>query len=137
MVDGALLAHMGMADMRVPIAYALHHPRRALVTMPPVDLASGLSLDFVAPDEQTFPAVALAREAGARGDVCACALNAANEVAVRSFLAGVLPFLGITAVVEEIIAQSDEGSFGTYEDVVAVDTWARRRASEACARRSG
>lgn len=136
MVDGALLAHMGMPDMRVPIAYALHHPRREPVTMPRLDLASGLSLEFMAPDEQTFPAIGLAREAGERGDVCACALNAANEVAVRCFLAGVLPFLGITAVVEEIIASSDEGSFGTYDDVVAVDTWARRKAAEACARRS-
>jgi 1-deoxy-D-xylulose-5-phosphate reductoisomerase len=136
MVDGALLAHMGMPDMRVPIAYALHHPRRAPVAMPPVDLATGLSLDFSAPDEQTFPAIGLAREAGVRGDVDACALNAANEVAVRAFLAGLLPFTGITGVVEEVIEQSDGGSFGTYADVVAVDTWARCKASEACARRS-
>jgi 1-deoxy-D-xylulose-5-phosphate reductoisomerase len=136
MVDGALLAHMGMPDMRVPIAYALHHPRRAPVAMPPVDLAAGLSLDFEAPDEQTFPAIGLAREAGARGDVAACALNAANEVAVRSFLAGFLPFSSISAVVAEVIEQSDGGSFGTYDEVVAVDTWARRRATDACARRS-
>lgn len=136
MVDGALLAHMGTPDMRVPIAYALHHPRRAPVTMPQVDLASGLSLDFLAPDEQTFPAIGLAREAGERGDVCACALNAANEVAVRCFLAGLLPFSGITAVVEEVIAQSSGGSFGTFDDVVAVDKWGRRKATEACARRS-
>lgn len=136
MVDGALLAHMAMPDMRVPIAYALHHPHRAPVSMASVDLAAGLSLDFLAPDEQTFPAIGLARAAGERGDASACALNAANEVAVRSFLAGVLPFSGITAVVEEIIAQSDGGSFGTYDEVVAVDTRARRKATEACARRS-
>jgi 1-deoxy-D-xylulose-5-phosphate reductoisomerase len=136
MVDGALLAHMGMPDMRVPIAYALHYPRRVSVAMPRVDLASGTSLDFAAPDEQTFPAIGLAREAGRRGDMSACALNAANEVAVRSFLGGLLPFSGITAVAEEVVDQSAGGFFGTYDEVAAVDYCARRKAAEACARRS-
>ncbi len=135
MVDGALLAHMGMPDMRVPIAYALHHPRRLPVAMPPVDLTAGLSLDFAAPDEETFPAIGLAREAGARGDAVACALNAANEVAVRAFLCGGLQFSGITAVVEEVSEHCDGGSFGTYDEVAAVDTWARHKATEVCARR--
>jgi 1-deoxy-D-xylulose-5-phosphate reductoisomerase len=84
MVDGALLAHMGMPDMRVPIAYALGYPERVAVHVVPLDLRSGLSLEFGAPDEEAFPAIRLAREAGARGDACACALNAANEVAVHA-----------------------------------------------------
>jgi 1-deoxy-D-xylulose-5-phosphate reductoisomerase len=136
MVDGALLAHMGMPDMKVPIAYALHHPGRALVDTPRLDLESGLSMEFGRPDEEAFPAIRLAREAGSRGDASTCALNAANEVAVRAFLGGSLPFLGITAVVAEVLEQSQSGAVGTYEQAVAVDTWAREKAYMACARRS-
>jgi 1-deoxy-D-xylulose-5-phosphate reductoisomerase len=134
MVDGALLAHMGMPDMRVPIAYALGYPERVAVHVVPLDLRSGLSLEFGAPDEEAFPAIRLAREAGARGDACACALNAANEVAVHAFLEGTLPFLGICSVVAEVIGESKDGHLGTYEEAVLVDGWARNRAAEACRR---
>jgi 1-deoxy-D-xylulose-5-phosphate reductoisomerase len=137
MVDGALLAHMGMPDMKVPIAYALHHPRRAPVDTPRLELVNGVSLDFGRPDERVFPAIRLAREAGAGGDACTCALNGANEVAVNAFLAGELPFLGITEVVAEVLAQGVPGAVGTYEDAVAVDEWARDRARQACAHRRG
>ncbi|MFH0915547.1 MAG: 1-deoxy-D-xylulose-5-phosphate reductoisomerase [bacterium] len=132
LVDGALLAHLGVADMRVPIAYALHYPERAPVDVRPLDLSRGLSLEFAGPDEETFPAIRLAREAGARGDAAACALNAANEVAVHAFLDGLLPFLGICQVVKQVSEQSVAGSLGTFEEVVAVDEWARRKAEEAC-----
>jgi 1-deoxy-D-xylulose-5-phosphate reductoisomerase len=132
MVDGALLAHLGVADMRVPIAYALHHPNRRPVEVARLDLSGGMSLDFRAPDEETFPAIRLAREAGAKGDAATCALNAANEVAVHSFLDGVLPFLGIYDVVRRIVEANEGGSFGTYEEVAAVDGSARRAAAEAC-----
>lgn len=132
LVDGALLAHLGVADMRVPIAYALHYPERAPVAVQPLDFSKGLSLEFTAPDEETFPAIRLAREAGARGDAATCALNAANEVAVHAFLDGILAFPGIYEVVEAVSEQSVAGSLGTFEEVVAVDEWARRRAEEAC-----
>ncbi len=99
----------------------------------PLDLSGGLSLEFSAPDEETFPAIRLAREAGARGDAATCALNAANEVAVRAFLDGILPFPGICQVVEAVLEQSGAGPLGTYGEVVAVDEWARRKAAEACA----
>lgn len=132
LVDGALLAHMGAADMRVPIAYALHYPERNPVSVGRLDLAGGLSLDFEAPDEEVFPAVSLAREAGAKGDAATCALNAANEVAVRAFLGGTLPFAGIYHVVDTVVRQSEGGSFETYTEAVAVDAWARRSAAEAC-----
>jgi 1-deoxy-D-xylulose-5-phosphate reductoisomerase len=134
MVDGALLAHLGMPDMRVPIAYALHYPERTALTAPTLDFSAGMSLEFRSPDEEAFPAIALAREAGARGDACTCALNAANEVAVRAFLEGSLPFLGICEVVEEVIGESDGGSLGTYEEAAIVDTRARHLAVEACGR---
>jgi 1-deoxy-D-xylulose-5-phosphate reductoisomerase len=133
LVDGALIAHLGVADMRVPISYALHYPDRAPVAVERLDLATGLSLDFAAPDEGTFPAIRLSREAGARGDAAACALNAANEVAVRAFLKGELAFLGISEVVKTVAEAGAGGSFGTYDEVVAVDRWARQAARDRCA----
>jgi 1-deoxy-D-xylulose-5-phosphate reductoisomerase len=136
MVDGALLAHLGVADMRVPIAYALHYPERAPVAVQRLDLASGISLQFEAPDEEAFPALGLARDAGAKGDAATCALNAANEVAVRSFLERALPFPGITQVVRNVVQASEGESFGTYAEAAAVDKWARLAAKEACDARS-
>jgi len=137
MVDGALLAHMGMPDMRVPIAYALDYPERGRVDTPRLALEDGLSLDFGRPDEHTFPAIRLARDAGAGGDKCTCAMNAANEVAVHSFLASSLGFLGIVEVVREVVEATGPGDVGTYEEAVAVDSWARDLAREACARGAG
>lgn len=131
--DGALLAHMGTPDMRVPIAYALHHPLRPTLAVERMDLSRGVSLDFAAPDEKTFPAIALAREAGLKGDAATCALNAANEVAVQAFLEGKLPFLGIGEIVEGVVRQSPGGSFRTYEEAVSVDKWARDVAARALA----
>jgi 1-deoxy-D-xylulose-5-phosphate reductoisomerase len=136
MRDGALVAHLGVADMRVPIAYALHHPQRIAVAVERLDLSRGLSLEFAALDEGTFPAVCLAREAGVQGDAATCALNAANEIAVRAFLEGDLPFLGISEVVQEVVQGSAAGYFGTYDEVVVVDLQARRMAAEVCARHS-
>lgn len=133
LVDGALLSHLGRPDMRVPIAFALHYPERVHVATAKLDMCSGVSLDFETPDERTFPAIRLARAAGAKGDRCTCALNAANEVAVRTFLDGRLPFLGISEVVEAVISRSDGGSFGTYEEVAAVDCEARLMARDICA----
>ncbi len=132
--DGALLAHMGVADMRVPIAYALHYPERAPVPVDRLDMRSGLCLDFAAPDEETFPSIGLARRAGLLGDSAACALNAANEVAVNAFLSGTLPFPGIFEVVRLAVERSRSETFGTYADVVAVDEKARQTAGEDCRR---
>lgn len=125
MVDGALLAHLGVADMRVPIAYALQFPDRRTLDVPRLDFARSFSLDFHPPDEETFPAIQVARKAGKRGDRATCALNAANEVAVEAFLDGRLPFLGISEVVARVVEESDLGGFGTYEEVESVDSWAR------------
>lgn len=133
LVDGALLAHMGVADMRVPIGFALHYPERAPMSIPELDLASVGALGFERPDGVTFPAMDLAREAGFRGDKATCSLNAANEVAVNAFLAGRLPFLGIAELVGAVLGESPAGDLGTYEEVVDVDTWARHKAQKICA----
>jgi 1-deoxy-D-xylulose-5-phosphate reductoisomerase len=126
--DGAALAHLGYPDMRVPISYALTYPERAATSIPPLDLASGVTLEFHAPDLETFPLLALAREAGERGGTSPCAFNAANEVAVAAFLDGRLPFLAIADVVAEALAVVDGEAARDLDDLVDADAEARRAA---------
>jgi 1-deoxy-D-xylulose-5-phosphate reductoisomerase len=127
--DGASLAHLGYPDMRVPISYALTYPERRATPVEPFDLASGLILEFSAPDEDAFPCLALARAAGEEGGTAPCVLNAANEVAVASFLDGQLPFLGIPDVVERTLSTVETGPAETLAELVAIDAEARRVAS--------
>jgi 1-deoxy-D-xylulose-5-phosphate reductoisomerase len=122
--DGATLAHLGYPDMRVPISYALTYPERAATPLPPLDLAS-LTLEFQTPDLETFPMLALAREAGERGGTYPCAFNAANEVAVAAFLEGELPFLGIAEVVAEVLSRVDGAPARDIEDLLEADAQAR------------
>jgi 1-deoxy-D-xylulose-5-phosphate reductoisomerase len=127
--DGASLAHLGYPDMRVPISYALTYPERAATPIAPLDLASGLILEFSAPDEDAFPCLALARAAGEAGRTAPCVLNAANEIAVASFLDGRLPFLGIPEVVERTLNSVDTVVAHDLEELLAIDEEARRVAS--------
>ncbi len=129
--DGATLAHLGYPDMRVPISYALHHPDRADVPVETLDLASVGSLEFEPPDEDTFPCLRLAREAGMAGGTAPCVLNAANEVAVAAFLAGGLPFAAIAEVIERTLDSMPAAPVGHFSDLFAVDAEARERAGEA------
>jgi 1-deoxy-D-xylulose-5-phosphate reductoisomerase len=115
--------------MRVPISYALTYPERAATPLRPLDLTE-LTLEFRAPDVETFPMLALAREAGARGGTYPAAYNAANEVAVASFLAGRLPFLGIAELVEDVLARVDGAPAGSLTDLIQADATARRFAQE-------
>ncbi|TMK71089.1 MAG: 1-deoxy-D-xylulose-5-phosphate reductoisomerase [Actinobacteria bacterium] len=131
--DGAALAHLGYPDMRVPISYALTYPERAATPIPSLDLASGLSLEFHAPDLETFPLLALARGAGEQGGTFPCVFNAANELAVAAFLEGRLPFLGIAEVVEETLAASDGASARDLDDLVEADASARELAERTLA----
>jgi 1-deoxy-D-xylulose-5-phosphate reductoisomerase len=124
--DGAALAHLGYPDMRVPISYALTYPGRAATPVPALDLASGLTLEFAAPDLETFPLLALGREAGERGGTYPCAFNAANEVAVAAFLEGRLSFLGIADAVADVLAAVDGAAARDLDDLVEADAQARR-----------
>jgi 1-deoxy-D-xylulose-5-phosphate reductoisomerase len=126
--DGAALAHLGHPDMRVPISYALTYPERAATPIEPLDLAGGLTLEFEAPDLETFSMLALAREAGDRGGTYPCAYNAANEVAVAAFLEGRLPFLGIADVVDRALASVDGAAASDLDELVQADAEARRAA---------
>jgi 1-deoxy-D-xylulose-5-phosphate reductoisomerase len=131
--DGAALAHLGYPDMRVPISYALTYPERAVTPVPALDVASGLTLEFHAPDVETFPLLRLAREAGERGGTYPCVFNAANEVAVTAFLDGRLPFLGIADAVEDALAAVDGEPARDLADLVEADAEARRLTLEKAA----
>jgi 1-deoxy-D-xylulose-5-phosphate reductoisomerase len=128
--DGGSLAHLGYPDMRVPISYALTYPERAETSVPPLDLASGVTLEFSAPDLDTFPLLELARRAGEQGGSAPCVFNAANEVAVSAFLEGRLPFLAIDEVVGDALDAIEHGHPRDLEELVTVDAAARQRAEE-------
>ena len=121
--DGASLAHLGHPDMRVPIAYALHHPERVDVPVPALDLAQVGSLTFEPPDLEAFPALGLAFAAARAGGTAPCVLNAANEVAVHAFLGERLGFMGIPAVIEGTLEQLP----GPHRALVRVALRGRRR----------
>jgi 1-deoxy-D-xylulose-5-phosphate reductoisomerase len=125
--DGAALAHLGYPDMRVPISFALTYPERAATPVPQLDLA-GLTLEFEAPDLETFPLLSLARRAGEQGGTYPCTFNAANEVAVAAFLAERLPFLGICETVEETLASVGGAPARDLSELVEADAQARRLA---------
>ena len=129
--DGAALAHLGYPDMTVPISYALTYPERAATDVPQLDLASGLVLEFEAPDLDAFPLLALARRAGETGGTYPAAFNAANEVAVAAFLDGTLPFLGIAEVVAAVLEGADGAPARDLADLVEADAAARRLAAGA------
>jgi 1-deoxy-D-xylulose-5-phosphate reductoisomerase len=128
--DGATLAHLGYPDMRVPIAYALHHPNRTEVPLPALDLPAVGALTFEQPDMETFSCLRLARAAGIAGGTAPCTLNAANEVAVHAFLSGRLPFLGIAAVIEGTLDRLPSRTVHSFDSLMDADLESRRVASE-------
>jgi 1-deoxy-D-xylulose-5-phosphate reductoisomerase len=128
--DGATLAHMGHPDMRVPIAYALHHPERVEVPVPALDLATVGRLDFEPPDIDAFPCLRLARAAAQAGGTATCVLNAANEVAVHAFLGGRLDFPGIPAVIESTLERLPAARVHSFDTLYDADAEARRLAAE-------
>jgi 1-deoxy-D-xylulose-5-phosphate reductoisomerase len=128
--DGATLAHLGYPDMKVPISYALHHPERADVDVPRLDLAAVGELTFEPPDLDTFACLRLALEAGRAGGTAPCVLNAADEVAVAAFLGGKIGFTAIAAAVEAVLEQMPARLPTHFEELFAVDAEARRRTEE-------
>jgi 1-deoxy-D-xylulose-5-phosphate reductoisomerase len=131
--DGAALAHLGYPDMRVPISFALTHPERAETAVEPLDVSSGLTLEFEPVDEEAFPLLSLARRAGQAGGTYPCVFNAANEVAVGAFLEGRLPFLGIAELVEETLDAADGSPARDVDELIAADREARRLAERGMA----
>jgi len=133
LIDGALLAHLGQPDMRVPISYALNHPRRVVTPVAPLALG-GLTLAFEPPDIDAFPMLELARQAGESGGTAPCAYNAANEVAVALFLAGRVAFLDIAATVENVLMNASWPVAHDLAELEHADAEARRIAADWIAR---
>ncbi len=126
--DGSVLAQMGMPDMRTPIAYSLAWPARMAAPVERLDLAKIAQLSFEAPDPERFPSLRLAREALRIGGDAPTILNAANEIAVASFLKTAIGFLEIAEIVEETMTRLPSSTAASLEDVVAVDAAARHYA---------
>ena len=129
--DGALLAHVGYPDMRVPISWALTFPERAATPVPTLDLAAPLRLDFEPPDLATFRCLALAGAAGREGGTAPCVLNAANEAAVASFLDGEIRFLDIAALVERALEEVSPEPLGSLAQLEEADARARTAVRDA------
>ncbi len=131
--DGSMLAQLGPSDMRVPIAHTLAWPRRMHTAVERLDLLAVARLDFEAPDEQRFPALRLAREALAAGGAATVVLNAANEIAVETFLGGRIHFADIAVTVEAALANMSDPIPQSIADVVELDARARHAATQSLA----
>jgi len=132
-VDGSILAQISVTDMRLPILYALAYPERPRSTLT-FDLASLSHLDFAPPDLERFPCLRLSFEAAAKGGAHCIALNAADEVAVETFLERRIPFMGIPRTIERVLAATPEAHPATIAEVLSTDREARARARALLAR---
>ncbi|MDO9082846.1 MAG: 1-deoxy-D-xylulose-5-phosphate reductoisomerase [Humidesulfovibrio sp.] len=133
-VDGSQLAHLGLPDMRIPIAHSLCYPRRVGLKLPRLDLAQAADLTFEAPDETLFPCLGLAKAAFAASHSHPVALNAANEVAVELFLEGRIGFLDIPRLIEAALTRHTalKEHCGAAE-LIAADSDTRRETLAAAA----
>jgi 1-deoxy-D-xylulose-5-phosphate reductoisomerase len=132
--DGSTLAQVSPPDMRIPIALALGWPHRVPDAAPAMDWTQAHTWEFAPLDDEVFPAVRLAKEAGVTGGTHPAVFNAANEECVAAFLAGRLPFRGIVDTVAAVLADAPhDGEPSGVDDVLAAEQWARQRAREAAA----
>jgi 1-deoxy-D-xylulose-5-phosphate reductoisomerase len=126
--DGSWLAHLGIADMRVPISYALGWPERLAWQAQPLDFGSALKLDFTPVDETKFPCFQLAKQVMAGAPEQSIILNAANEVAVAKFLNGDIGFCDIAGHVRATLEAGDYGIIAdSFEAILALDREIRQR----------
>jgi 1-deoxy-D-xylulose-5-phosphate reductoisomerase len=129
-VDGSVLAQLGNPDMRTPIAHALGFPERIETGVTPLDMFKVARLDFEAPDFKRFPCLKLAYQALAAGGSAPAILNAANEVAVESFLKCRMPFTASPAMIEHVMEAVSRKDMVTLNDVLIADGVAREAAHE-------
>ncbi|MEW6324257.1 MAG: 1-deoxy-D-xylulose-5-phosphate reductoisomerase, partial [Nitrospirota bacterium] len=129
--DGAMLAQLGLPDMRGPIAYALSFPERLPLPIPSLDLARVKTLTFEEPDRRRFPCLGYAYAALREGGTMPAVLNAANEEAVWAFLNREAPFTAIHRIIRATMKAHDTKPLYDVSDVMAADRWARERARAA------
>jgi len=128
LTDGSVIAQLGVTDMRLPIQYACSYPERWDGALPTLDLTRAGRLEFLAPDYDRFPCLGLAYRALRAGDTFPVVLNAANEVAVETFLDGKLGFTSIPRVIERTMNGHSPESVLTIDVIRRVDAWAREQA---------
>ena len=134
LVDGSIIAQLGVTDMRLPIQYAFSYPDRWDGGLPALDLTRCRTLEFYEPDQRRFPCLGLAYRALSAGGSFPIVLNATNEVAVAAFLEGRLGFTAIPRIIAEVVEEHDRaGSHDPRDlaDIRHVDRWAHARALEA------
>ncbi len=124
-VDGSVKAQLGLPDMRLPIQYAMAHPRRLSAPVERLDLAAVGKLTFSTVDAAKYPCLALAYESGRRGGTYPTVLNAANEEAVARFLANELGFTQIAKLIDAALEAHTPRPAPSLEEVIEADTWAR------------
>jgi 1-deoxy-D-xylulose-5-phosphate reductoisomerase len=132
--DGSTIAQASPPSMLIPIAFGLGWPDRVPDAAPAVDWTRPTTWEFLPLDDEAFPAVRLAREAGARGGTAPAVYNAANEVCVAAFLAGEMRFTDIVPTIADVLCAHDVPSKQTdltVDDVLAADAWARAQATKA------
>ena len=128
LVDGSMIAQLGVTDMRLPIQYAFSYPDRWAAPLPSLDLARAGRLEFEAPDTARFPCLALAFRALAGDPALPIVLNAANEVAVGAFLEENIPFSAIGGLIDGAMSRYEQDGVRPVEslsDVREIDRWAR------------
>ena len=128
-IDGSLKAQLGLPDMRIPIQYALTWPRRIAGPAPRLDLLTHPRMEFSAPDEARFPALAIARDAGRQGSRATTALISADEVAVARFLEGSLSLPGVARVAGGAVERFGDGPQPDVDDLIDLDAQVRGWAS--------
>ena len=132
--DGSIMAHMGHPDMRVPIAHAMAWPQRIDSGVSGLDMTQHSGLEFFQPDLQRFPCLRLAAEVQSTGGVAPTVMNAANEIAVQSFLEGKINFTDIYEVVAEVIETFEPVKASSVEAIIDVDQQARHLANQKVSR---
>ena len=125
-IDGSVIAQLSPPDMRLPIQYALSHPERIDGPTRRFDFTAAMTLTFEPPDSDRFPAVRLGHEAAARGGTAGAVLNAANEEAVRGFLAGMLKFTEIVDMCARVLDEHPFQPDPSLDEVRRLDAWARQ-----------
>ncbi len=123
--DKAVIAQLGVPDMKIPIQYALTYPQRCVGLSSELNLTEIGTLSFFKPDEDTFECMKLCRDAITLGGLCPAAANGANEEAVRLFLEGKIPFLKIPELVSKAMHAQSKISSPNVEDILAADEAAR------------
>jgi 1-deoxy-D-xylulose-5-phosphate reductoisomerase len=136
-IDGSVLSQMSVPDMKGPISYALSYPERFAHVLPSLDLSEIKELTFEEPDMNKYPSLALTYDALRAGGTMPCVLNAANEIAVESFLNEKIPFMDIPRVVSDTMNDHRVIKGETIEEVIDASEWAKQKAKEIVNNRNG